>query len=221
MNFSILFLDIRSGDDFWKESKCSNISYQNIKSMNWIRVGIAASGLLIMAVMFITVLVRREFKTVIERLFIYVLLATLLREATLFSNIELQFKDDEKLDPVCGILGAMDLYTAVLVLMFLASTIVYLLGRVTGSKCISQTSNAFAQTFEVGFVIVVVLVPLAISAGLLYTDIFGFSVAWCWMQEYDDHCHKSGLLKKILGGYSFLIIMGIVSVFLTAAITFV
>ena len=207
-------------NDFPVQSKCSNITEQDIRNMNWIRVSIAIAGFAMVALMLFIVLLRREFKSVLERLFIYLLLATFLRELVLLSNIEHQF-EYKWMDEVCGVLGALDLYTAVLVIIYVASTIMYLLTRVVDIKLVRQRSRAFANSFELGFFLLTFFIPLIVSVGLLYTNIFGLSIAWCWMREYDGQCHKTNSLKKIFGGYSVILITGILSIFLTAAIVII
>lgn len=97
----------------------------------------------------------------------------------------------------------------------------YLLTRVIDIKFVRQRSKAFATTFELGFFLLTFFIPLIVSVGLLYTDIFGLSTAWCWMREYDGQCHKTNSLKKIFGGYSVILITGVLSIFLTAAIVII
>ena len=200
-------------DNFTVQSRCSNITVRDIKAMNWIRVTVALAEFLVVAILLAYVLIRREYKSILERLFIYLLLATLAREAVLMSDVEHQF-EYKQMDQVCSVLGALDLYTAVLVIVILASTIIYLLKRVVYRK---SNSAAFAKAFELGFVILTFLVPLIISVGLLYTDFFGLSTAWCWMREYDDHCRKTSPVKKILAD-SVLVMTGILCIILSAAI---
>lgn len=103
------------------------------------------------------------------------LLAILLREAVLMSNIEHQFEHKWKYQ-VCSILGAFNLYTALLVVILVASSIAYLLRRVDYKK---SSSAALSKEFELGFVVLTFLVP---SVGLLYTDVFGLSIACCWLR---------------------------------------
>ncbi len=182
--------------------------------MNWIRFSIAVSGFLVVALIFGIVMIRREFQNVIERLFIYLLLATLIRETVLASNVEHQF-EYKNMKEVCSVLGALNLYTALLVLIYVASTVTYLLSRVVEHKLLCKGSKSTARFFEIGFVIVTFLVPLIISMSLLYLDIFGLSTAWCWMHEYDNECRKVNILKKIFGGYSVLLIVGILGVIFT------
>lgn len=169
--------------------------------MNWIRFSVALGGFVVVALILVAVIICKEFKTVPERLFIYLLVATLLREAVLMSNIEHQFAY-QYLDEVCSMLGALNFYTAVLVLIYVTSTIGYLLSRATQYQVVHQRSKAFAKFFEIGFVIFTFLFPLIVSIALLYTDLFGLSMAWCWVREYDVECQKSSTIKKILGGYS-------------------
>ena len=174
--------------------------------MNGIIVTVAVAEFLVVAILLAYVLIRREYRSVLERLFIYLLLATLLREAVLVSNVEHKF-DNEQKDYVCSVLGALNLYTHVLIDIIVASTMIYLLRRVAYKK---SKSAAFGKEFELGFVILTFLVPLLISVCLLYTDIFGLSTAWCWLRQYDDQCHTS-LLKKVLGGYGHtFVLIGIV-----------
>lgn len=167
-----------------------------------------------MAVILATVLVRREFKTVMQRLFIYLLFATLLREAVLMSNIEHQF-EYEQMDEVCSVLGALNYYTANVVVIFVAATIIYLLSRVVRDW---KRSAAFANMFELGLVLLSFLAPLIVCAAILYTDIFGLSTAWCWMRKYDSQCLRVDDLRKVFGGYSVLLITEVLSVVLTTTI---
>lgn len=162
-------------DDYTKDfgylSKCSNITEGIIRNMNWIRVSIAISGLLLMMMLLIVVMVRKEFKTVIERLFIYLVIATFLREAVLVSNIEHQFAY-QYMDVVCSVIGALNFYTAILVVLYGAATVLYILSRVIWYRGL-QRSKAFATFFETGFVFLAFLLPLILSISLLYADIFG------------------------------------------------
>ena len=201
-------------DNFPVELRCSNITEKDIKAMNWIRVTVAVAEFLVVAILLAYVLIRREYRSVLERLYIYLLLATLAREAVLMSNVEYRF-EYKQVDQVCSVLGALNLYTAVLVVVIVASTIVYLLRRVAYQK---SNSAAFAKAFELGFIVLAFLVPLITSVGLLYTDIYGFSTAWCWVREYDDQCQKTSPVKKMLAGYSVLEMTGILCIIFSAAI---
>ena len=98
-------------NDFAMQAKCSNISERNIRDMNWIRVSVALGEFLLVALIFAITLVCKEFRSVTERFFIYLLLATLFREAVLVANVEHQF-EYWVMDEVCSVLGALDLYTA-------------------------------------------------------------------------------------------------------------
>lgn len=62
--------------DFREISKCSNITESNIQILNWIRVSVAIGGFMMVALIFVIVLIQKEFKTILERLFIYLLVAT-------------------------------------------------------------------------------------------------------------------------------------------------
>ena len=173
---------------------------------------------MIVALILVIVIIRKEFKTVIERLFIYLLIATLLRQGTLFSNVEHQFQFDQQ-ELVCSILGALNLYTANIVFIVVASAIVYLLNRVIDGELYHRIKT-IAKAFELCLIITSLTIPFFISVGLFYTDMFGSSVAWCWTQEYvipNGTCHKTNIIKKIFGGYSVLLVTGLLSIFLTAA----
>ena len=204
-------------NDFAMQAKCSNISERNIRDMNWIRVSVALGEFLLVALIFAITLVRKEFRSVTERFFIYLLLATLFREAVLVANVEHQF-EYWVMDEVCSVLGALDLYTAVLVIGIVACTVVYLLNRAVSNR---QRSQAFAKTFELGCIILITLIPLIVSAGLLYMDVFGLSNAWCWMREYDPHCNKTSIVKRVLGGYFMQLTTGALSIVLTVAIVII
>lgn len=201
-----------------KQSRCSNITEKDIEAMNWIRVTGAVAEFLVAAILLAYVLIRREYKSVLERLFIYLLLATLLRETVLMSNVEYQFEYKQK-NQVCSILGALNIYTALLVLAFVASILIYLLKRVAYQK---SNSAALAKTFELGFVILTFLIPLILYVGLLYTDIFGLSTAWCWLREYNNQCQKTSPLQRILGGYGHAFVLtGILCIILIASVVMI
>ena len=206
--------------DFRNFANCSNITESNIRAMNWIRVSVAASGFMIVTTIFIIVIVRREFKTVVERLFIYLLISTIMREASLASMVEHQF-EHQAMDEVCSFLGAMDLYTAFLVMFFAASSVVYLLGRAVQYKPFYQRSRAFIAYVETTFVFLAFVLPLLLSHGLIFTNLYGLSVAWCWLRAYNNDCTRTSTLKKVLGGYTLLLGTGIFSVFLMVVVVIV
>lgn len=193
---------------------CRGLNGTEIRTMNWIRVSAALCTFTVAEAMLITVMMHKEFKTTIERLFIYLLLATLLREAVMVSNIEHQF-DHKYMDEVCGILGALNHYTVHVVVIIVAATVVYLLARIIGWN---QGSRGFAEHFEVAFIICTFLLPLIISTGLLYTDFFGLSIAWCYVKHYDNNCTKvDNITEKIIGGYSIIFLVGILNIILVVA----
>ena len=216
-NVTLNCLDVMN-DSFAVQPRCSDITEKTIEVMNWIRVTAALVEFLVVAILLAYVLIRREYKSVLERLFIYLLLSTLLREAVLLSNVEYQFGYKQN-DQVCSILGALNLYTGALVIIIVASTIIYLLRRVAYQK---SNSAAFTKVFELGFISLTILVPLIFSAGLLYTDIFGLSTAWCWIREYDDQCQKTIPVKRILAGYGHdFVLIGILCTILIATIVII
>jgi hypothetical protein len=198
---------------------CRNQSETDVQAMNLIRVCIAVGGFLVMGFILVMVMLRKEFKTTIERLFIYLLLVGLLREAVLFSNIGLRFQY-RYMDEMCAVLGALNHCTSHMVIAIVAATVSYVLCRVAGWKILQRTPKAFARHFEVGFVILVFFVPLGISVGLLYTDIFGLSIAWCWIKQYDHDCNVVDDVnyRKIFGGHSLVFLAGVLNIFLTAAL---
>ena len=204
-------------DNFALQSRCSNTTEKDLKAMNWITVTAALVELLVVAILLAYVLIRREYRSVLERLFIYLLFAALLREAVLVSNIEHQF-EYKQMEQVCSVLGALNLYTAVLAVVIVVSAIIYLLRRIAYKKL---KSAAFGKEFELGFVILTFLVPLIFSVGLLYTDIFGLSIAWCWLREYDNDCHKTNPVKKSLAGYGVFVLTGILSTILVTAMVLI
>ena len=204
--------------DFEIMAECRNLNETSIRAMNWIRVSAAVGGFLISGAMLVAVMIRQEFKTVIQRLFIYLLLATLFREAVLFSNIEHQF-EYEYMNEVCAVIGAFNHYTSFVVIIIVAATVLYLLGRVVGWEASHQKSKEFTKHLEIGFLVSTFLFPLCISTGLLYTDIFGLSIAWCWMQQYDNECNTINAIyvKKIFGGYNVIFLSGFLNVFCAVA----
>ena len=193
-------------------SKCSNISESIIRKLNWVHFSVATGGWLIVAFIFVIVMIRREFKSVIERFFIYLLISTLLRETVLISNVVNQFQYYEYMSQVCAVLGGLDLYTAILVLIFITSTVFYLLSRVTNGFMFFQQNCACF--FELGFVVFVFLFPLIICMALLYANLFGLSAAWCWVKEFDKDCHRIDAIKRFFGGYSVILAFGVVSIIL-------
>ena len=106
-------------------------------------------------------------------------------------------------------------HRAILVLIFITSTVLYLLSRVTnGFSFFQQNSQYCACFFELGFVIFVFLFPLIICMALLSTNLFGLSIAWCCVKEFDKDCHRTDAVKRFFGGYSVVLAFGVVSVVL-------
>lgn len=154
----------------------------------------------------------------IQRLFIYLLLATMFRETVLFSNIEHQY-EHKYMNEVCAIIGAFNHCTSFVVIIIVAATVLYLLSGVVSWEGFHQLPKEFTKHFEVAFLIFTFLLPLCISTGLLYTNIFGLSIAWCWMQQFDYKCNTvdSIYIKKIFGGYSIIFLAGFLNIFCAVA----
>ena len=171
----------------------------------------ATGGLLIVAFILAVVMIRRQFKSVIERLFIYLLISTLLQETVFISNVVVQptftFMDAGQ---VCAILGALNLYTSILVQIFVISTVLYLLSRVTNKiTFLQQNSQSCARFLEFCFVASVFLFPLIVCLALSYTNLFGLSIAWCWVKEFNEECK---ITKTSMAMMSFYMVYGVMSI---------
>jgi hypothetical protein len=86
-------------------------------------------------------------------------------------------------------------------------------------KVVDQKPNinktTASKVLEISLIVLITFVPFIVSTSLLYTDIFGLSVAWCWMQEYDSQRNKTNTASILMGGYSFLVATCLLSITLS------
>ena len=198
---------------------CTNLTTSQLTSMNLSRGSTAAICVVVMTIMLAILCLSKAYKSVIQRLFLYLILATIARELCLVATLEHQFYYLHQ-NEVCSGLGFITHWSSTTVVFFATGVILYTILLVCVSMKCSGVSNRLSTQakvlMEVLYVLLMILLPLVIIVVPLIHGNYGLAVAWCWIRAVNEDCQDVGLIDQLILGYGVYEIVGIVG--LTAMI---
>jgi len=174
------------------------LSYAHLlASTKILNVATSVSGMfcmLVAIVIFVILVHYKVYNTTLQRLFLLLIIATILFEADMAMMIEHLFQYSGQ-EEFCAVLGYFNQSMSCMVFFFTAEIAVYLLfmvyknvrgnplPRLSKSKCLSRSVECISCLAPV-------LLPMAYA--LFPYERFGLSLFNCWMKTYDDACNKIG-----------------------------
>lgn len=169
----------------------------------------AAVGMAYLLVIAIILLRYKLYKSITQRLFLYVVMLTTLKEALHFASIEHQWKYSTQ-EIVCTWIGFSLNVTIVAVLLLSLSLILYLLYQVYRLKNCGKIKQPKRREIflEVTFVAVPILLSFIYSARPLTTGKYGLAGTWCWIKSVDENCTHVGLVSQMVFGHGVKIFVG-------------
>lgn len=198
---------------------CSNeTTFEQLKILN---VATSVSGMfciLVAIVIFVILVHYKVYNTTLQRLFLLLIIATILFEADMAMMIEHLFQYSGQ-EEFCAVLGYFNQSMSCMVFFFTAEIAVYLLfmvyknvrgnplPRLSKSKCLSRSVECISCLAPV-------LLPLAHS--LFPYKRYGLSLFNCWIKTYDDACNKIGFTHQTI---TFCVLWGLSAVTIVATIT--
>lgn len=171
------------------------------------------AGCLFTALVLVVLTYIKAYKSVLQRLFMYGVLSTMIHEATHLASIEQHFQYKHQ-EWICAGLGFLTNWTAWVVCDFHICIVAYLLcavySQVKGNDPFSiiSRSASLRRLTEIVCILLSVLLPLAILWVPFYNNMYGLNESWCWIKAYDSKCQVIGLSDKLIYGYSFFEAVG-------------
>ena len=216
------------GNDSQYFSNCSNLTTQQLASINLAFSGTGAGCFLVSSLLTLLLLISKSYHSVLQRLFLYLMVATTVRELFLAASIEHQFDYPEQKN-VCTWIAFIYNWTGIVVFVFTVGIMIYLFflvrylakGNIVGPQFLQ--SSCRRVSLESSYVVLSALLTFAYASIPYFTKKYGLAGAWCWIKALDEDCKLavSGLLSQLLYGYIFYESGGIIGIVLMIAIAVV
>ncbi len=169
----------------------------------------------------------KAYHTVLQRLFLYLMVAIVLRELFIAAAIEHHWNYQQQ-DMVCRSIGFLWNWTGVLVFAFTVGIKIYLLilvkhvarGSVLPRLLQTKSRRVIMESLYVSLLTVVTLGYAGIPFS---TKNYGLAGAWCWIRALDKNCtlNKAGLLNQLFNGYIFYVSGSVIGLILLIAVSIV
>lgn len=208
-------------------SNCSHFSTEELKSVNLAFSVSGAVCFFISSGITLVLFISKSYHSVLQRLLLYLMIATALNELFLAASIEHHFVYKGQ-QMVCSWIGFVFNWTIFLRIVFTIGIMVYLFVLVS-YLAKGNTIPHFLQSrhrrvlMEVAYVIFTPVFTLAYASVPMFTHNYGLAGAWCWVGVLDKHCNLllSGLLNQLVHGYIFFVANSIVGIILMMAVAIV
>ena len=202
-------------------TKCvANLTADQIQTVNLINTMIDLVCAITIALMLAVLIFFKAYSTVLQRLFLYLIIASVLRALISFSSIEHQGYYSGQ-DIVCEMLGFLVNWADFIVCFLALQIIVYMVFQV---YCLTQgnpfyrvvRSNCRQQSLEFAYVSLSVLGTFLYALGPFFHNDYGLSDDGCWIQSVrlDENCTYVDVFDQVVFGYAVFEGVGVVGVFL-------
>lgn len=198
---------------------CTNLTVQELLNMNLSRGITAAVCVVILITILVFLCLSKAYVSVVERLFLYLIVATLACEICLTATVEHQFQYTHQ-DMVCSAIGLVTHWSTAVVILCALGVIVYTIVLV----CISTKCNRLSSItpsiklkvlLEGSYLLLVILLPLTVLWVPLLNGNYRLAFAWCGMSAINEEtCEVDGLIEQLIlafGGYEVMSIAGILA----------
>ncbi len=161
----------------------------------------------------------------LQRLFIYLVLATVLQEALIAVSFEHQFQYSGQ-DELCTAYGFIIQWSGVVMFNFALGIMLYLLCLVCAQlRAVPFTpitkSNKAKKIVEGIYVVFILTFPLTYLWIPFLHNNYGLSGASCWMRALDDNCTNVGLADQLIFAYGAYEGVGAAAILVTILISIV
>ena len=205
---------------------CTNFTLPQLKTINLTESACGLACLLVSVIILGALLYYKAYKTTLQRLFLCLMVTTILQEAGLATTVEHQFQYRGQ-ETVCRVIGFSNQCTGTMIYLFTAQIALFLLYMVykqlngdpfpglSQSKC-SSTALEFLYAFSC----------IVISFGESWYPYFdgkgeyGLSLADCWIKAFDEYCNPVGYKYQVIS-YCIDEGLGMISVIATVVLVVV
>ena len=181
---------------------CTNFTGAQLKAINLTRSIMALVCVVIVALILLFLLSYKAYSTTFERLYLYVIIATLFSELIQALGIEHQFQY-EKQEKICFWLGFVTHWTSVMVFIFAFGIILYLLclivTKIRGNICsLPSESRCYQVLLELSFTLLPVVLSFAFALVPYFDNNYGLAGPWCWVRSVNDECRSVGMRDQMI-----------------------
>ena len=217
---------MEEGLQFLTVEDCTNFTTGELLFLN---LSISITGavcFLITSLIVLVLIFYKAYHSLLQRLFLYLMLATSIRELALFSLIEHYFYYTRQ-DELCICVAFFNHWTVTMTLVFAMGIMVYLFYLVRhfakGNALTVPTilwSKCHRITLECLYIILPVALAFAYASEPYIRGSYGLAGAWCWISSLDENCKltDAGLLDQ-LSSYLPILIVGTIGIILMVIIT--
>ena len=194
---------------------CTNFTVEDLKVINRTRNIPAMICAVITLAILLYLMYYKAYSSLLQRLYLYLVVGTLFTEIAVALNIEHQwhYKGQET---VCVWLGFFTQWTYVLVFIFSYEIVLYLLYLVMlkirgtplppwmGSKCCTVT-------VEIIYIVTPLLISTTFAVFPYVKRSYGVAGPWCWVVSLNGDCEPSGFVTQMVF-YSMYMAVGVVGI---------
>ena len=188
---------------------CSGLNHHQLQMINLTLSITGGVGMLVAGITVTVLLYVKAYTTVLQRLFIYGALSTLLHEATHVANIEHYFQYSHQVqDQVCAHLGFLVDWTTWIICNFHMCIVAYLLfvvyTQVRGDPFPRLSrSKLYKGLLEVMVILLSIFLPVTILWVPYLSHEYGLNESWCWIKAFNANCTSTSLSDKLIYDYSY------------------
>ena len=181
---------------------CTTFTGEQLKAINLTRSIVAIICVIIVALILVFLLCHKAYSSTFQRLYIYVIIASLFSESVQACGIEHQFHyQGQKV--VCFWLAFITHWTSIMVFMFAFETILYLLylviAQIRGDCCHCPAQSKYRQAMlELLFIMLPVLLSFPIAYVPYRNNNYGLAGPWCWVRSIDENCKSVGMRDQMI-----------------------
>lgn len=219
-----LYLNCNNMDEypqFLPIENCTKFTGRELLSLN-LSISISGGVCSLLSLFIILLLfVYKAYQSLLQRLFIYLMIATALREISLFTLIEHYFYYTGQ-DEMCVFVAYFNHWAVAMELVYTMGILIYMFYLVRHlSKGNALIFPKFLESkyrrylLESLYIILPALLTFVYASEPYIRDSYGLAGAWCWIVSLDDNCKQTlpGLLEQ-LSSYLLILITGIIGLFL-------
>ena len=208
-------------------SNCSDLSTKDIVTINFAFCVTGGACGLISILITLVLVICRAYKSVLQRLFLYVMVTTIVRELFLAASIEHHFKYKGQ-EQVCTYIafiynwaGILKFVHTVGIMTYLFFLVRYVAKGETAPRLLQTKSRKVVA--ELLYILISTVISLGYATVPLFTHKYGLAGSWCWIRALDENCHLTltGLLDQLLNGYVFYVFGGVIGIIMLIAVAVV
>ncbi len=170
------------------ESQFYNCSSSSLSrsTINYICTVTSSICLTILLLLLVLLIFYRAYKTILQRLYLYFLIATVLNTLVYALNVELQLDIDKRF---CSWLGFLEIWSENLTQLLTFGLTVYLVAMTYRKLRGKDFKKNFRASWEVIYICGTILFPMVYLWVPFHHNTYGISETICWMKTYDIDCN--------------------------------